>query len=108
MAYLTLLSFTLAWELPIVGAYAALRRGPRVAWMLVLALAANLTSHGLFFMLFPGLPGAFAVKLTLAELAITAFEGGVYTALGRLRWWEGLALSLVANLASLLAGIWLR
>ncbi|MCA9521878.1 MAG: hypothetical protein KC609_12930 [Myxococcales bacterium] len=107
MHYLRVLFVTLGLELPLIGTYAYLRHRGRTLWLVALSLGANLLTHGLFYLTFPQLPGAFALKLTIVELVITLVEGLLYWSLGRLKPGEALALSLAANLASLFGGLWL-
>lgn len=107
MHYLGVLAVTLAFELAVVVGYALLRRRSDWLWLMGVALAANLATHGLFYLAFPRLPGSFALKLTALELLIALAEGLLYATLGRMAVLDAALVSFSANLCSLVGGIWL-
>ena len=102
-----MLALTLAWELPWAAAFGWWRRR-RPAWLVLVAIAANMTSHGAFFLLWPHLGGGFTARLTAAEIAVTVFEAAVYRLLGGLPTGSAVALSVLANATSLAAGLLIR
>lgn len=99
---------TLAIEVPIVVAGAALARTPRTLlwWITFVALGANAFTHPLLWLadaaLQPNL--ALAPRWTLLEVAVVAVEGTAY-AFADLGVRRGVLLSLAANAASFLAGL---
>lgn len=108
MHYLKVLGVTLLFELLVIALYTFWRKREEAWWILTVALGANLLTHGLFYLSFRQIPGAFVAKLTLFEVAITLVEAVLYCVLGRLKLVEALLLSLVANVASLVGGVILQ
>ena len=107
--YLRALAVTLVVELAGLAALLGSMRGRlglsprRIGLLLLLALATNLVSHRTFWFVFPVLPGGYTLRLTLAEAAVTLFEGAVYAGVGRL---QPVALAFGAAVAVNLLSWW--
>jgi hypothetical protein len=101
--HLLALGLTLALEVPVVAiAWAGVApMGRRVA----AGLAVNLATHGLLWLVWPGLPGSYAARLVAAELGVVLLEAAAYrlALAGSLR--RALAASLLANALSVGAGL---
>jgi hypothetical protein len=103
--YLVALALTLILEAPIVAVgFWPSRPRWRVLWVFV---AANLFTHGLLWASWYHLPGEYPTRLLVCELLVVAVEALLY------RWLLGVGLlragivSVSANLASTVVGLFL-
>jgi hypothetical protein len=100
---------TLAIEVPVVVAGAALFREPKAGLprLALLALGANAVTHPLLWIADSALAADVArpLRWTVLELAVVAVEGAAYTVAGGLDRGRAFALAIVANATSFAAGL---
>jgi hypothetical protein len=103
------LLLTLAIEVPLVVGLAVAGRRPRaeVARLGVAALGASLLTHPLLWLADAALSDtlAWAPRVAALEVGVALVEAAVYAVAGGVGWRRGTLLSLVANGASLAAGL---
>lgn len=104
--YAEALAITVGFEVPIVAlvARSAALGGP-TSRVVVVAVGANLLTHGLLWTLFPWVPGPYAARLLGFETAVFVVEGLVFT--WRLGWAPAtaLGLSFAVNLLTTAIGL---
>lgn len=104
-AYFQVLAVSMAIELPLVAVLLLSIRHPRVPWILAVAFAVNLFTHGLMHTLLPLLPLNYWYKVPPCEAVVALVEGCAYAWLGRVRpVWLAFAVAAGANLASWMLG----
>ncbi len=103
MQYVLALATTLVLEVPIVLlGYRGVARPGRT---LMAAVAANLATHGLLWIVWAALPGGYGARVAGAEAAVAAAEAAAYRVLLGGSGARALAVSAVANALSTLAGL---
>lgn len=87
---------------------AALSERAPIAWALGVAVAANLTTHGMLWEVFPHLPLAYWPRVLVCELAVVAAEASIFVGFRLASLRAALALAFVVNAASVAVGFLVR
>jgi len=105
-------ALTLAVEVPLYVLLARAGRGgavPGLARLVLAAAASSAVTHPLLWFAWPRVVGGYAACVVSGEILVVVVETVVFGSLARpVPWLRCLACSLVANAASLVAGLVLR